>query len=252
MNPPVVTVITVCRNAMDGLLRTEASIRSQANASLEWIIVDGDSSDGTQTHLKSLEEPWIKWISEPDQGIYDAMNKGIRMAGGKWLWFLNAGDVFHDASTVAQVIQAPEDTEICFGEVLIEQDGGSIGTRSEATPHKLPQALEKRQFRHGMVVSHQAFIVRRDLAPFYDSERFQFSADLDWMLQVLTTNRQSYRLGTVACVPRAGATQQNWRKSQWERFNVLRKHFGTISTILSHAYIILRRTKYLLTKGRLR
>jgi glycosyltransferase involved in cell wall biosynthesis len=252
MNPPIVTVITVCRNAKDGLLRTEASIRSQADASLEWIIVDGDSSDGTQAHLKSLREPWVKWVSEPDRGIYDAMNKGIRMARGQWLWFLNAGDVFNDDSAVAQVMQAPQNTEICFGEVLIEHEGRSLGTRTEATPHKLPDILEKNQFRHGMVVSHQAFIVRRELAPFYDSARFRFSADLDWMLNVLATGRQSCRLGTLARVPRAGATQQNWGESQWERFNVLRKHFGTFSTIINHGYIILRRTKYLLTKGRLR
>jgi glycosyltransferase involved in cell wall biosynthesis len=252
MNAPIVTVITVCRNARTDLLRTESSIRSQADASLEWIIVDGDSTDGTKSYLESLDEPWIKWVSEPDEGIYDAMNKGIRMARGQWLWFLNAGDVFNGESSVAQVMQAPSNADICFGEVIIESEGNPLGTRSEVTPHTLPGTLEKRQFRHGMVVSHQAFIARRELAPFYDSARFQLSADLDWMLNILSGNRQSCQLGTLARVPRDGATRQYWKKSQWERFNVLRKHFGTLPTILNHIYIILRRMRYLLTKRRLR
>jgi glycosyltransferase involved in cell wall biosynthesis len=220
---------------------------------LEWIIVDGHSSDGTKSHLESLRDSWIHWISEPDNGIYDAMNKGIRMAKGEWLWFLNAGDVFHEQTAVDQVLKAREDADICFGEILIEEaNGKALGLRSEVTPHKLPDKLEKYQFRHGMVVSHQAFVVRSRIAPLYNSDQYRFSADLDWMLNILTDRRESQCLGILARMPRSGATKDNWRQSQWERFLILCHHFGILPTVLGHVMITLRRVAFLFKTRRLR
>lgn len=253
MSKPVVTVITVCRNALQDLLRTEASVRGQTCAEMEWIIVDGGSDDGTREHLQSLGESWVKWISEPDEGIYDAMNKGICMAGGEWLWFLNAGDVFHDGTVIGQVLKARPATAICFGEALIEDGKGHIlGTRSEVTPHRLPERLERQAFRKGMVVSHQAFVVRREIAPFFDAGRYRFSADLDWMLRILKEPRPSERLGVLARMPRTGASRDNWGKSQRERFHVLCRHFGTLPTLAAHVSILLRRAIFLIRTGRLR
>ncbi|MEX0326087.1 MAG: glycosyltransferase [Puniceicoccaceae bacterium] len=253
MNHPLVSVITVCRNAKDDLLRTQASVMAQNCHAMEWIVVDGDSSDGTKRHLESLKQPWIRWKSEPDESIYEAMNKGIQMAKGRWLWFLNAGDVFNEETTVSQLTQVPEDTEICFGETLVEEaDFKVLGTRSEVTPHNLPQDLKKHQFRKGMVVSHQGFVVRRAIAPLYNSSKYQFSSDLDWMLNILSEPRNCLRLGVLARLPRRGATMDNWRRSQWERFRILCHHFGKLQTLMIHLLITLRRLAFVFKTGHLR
>ncbi len=85
------SVITVTRNNLVGLRRTHESLRIQSCGDYEWIVVDGASDDGTADYLKKTG---ANWVSEPDRGIYDAMNKGIARAQGRWLIFMNAGDEF--------------------------------------------------------------------------------------------------------------------------------------------------------------
>lgn len=239
---PCVSVITVCRNALQGLNKTADSVLSQSAENFEWIIVDGASEDGTRNFLEALEKPWINWISEADTGIYDAMNKGLAMARGNWVWFMNAGDRFYDKHTLGLLNNVDDSVEICFGESLVfDSVGKELGPRSSVTPHTLPSNLEKLQFRHGMVVSHQAFAVRRSLAPRYTDKRYKYSADLDWLLTILSKPRKSLNLGTLARIDREGATLQNWRQSQWERFLILAGHFGRLATIKNHFTILGRR-----------
>jgi glycosyltransferase involved in cell wall biosynthesis len=247
---PAVSVITVCRNDRERLLRTRASLESQTPAAHEWIIVDGASTDGTAEILRELDPEECRWISEPDTGIYDAMNKGLAMATGHRVWFMNAGDVFHDEQSLAAVAAADPATEICYGEAVVEDAAGKeLGKRSEVTPHALPDPLTKGGFRMGMVVSHQAFIPRREIAPMYLSDKYKFSADLDWMLQILSEERSSTRLGTLARVIREGATMENWRRSQWERFLILARHFGYPVTAWNHLRIAVRRLRHGSSKG---
>ena len=247
---PDLSIITVCKNARASLLKTADSVFAINPEALEWIIVDGESTDGTRSILEQWDMPWIRWISEPDAGIYDAMNKGLQMARGEWVWFLNAGDriyskafpdIFHDIDGTHDIV---------FGEVLVEGKKGEIlGKRSEATPHKLPEKLSRDKFTHGMPVSHQAFIVRREIAPPYSAIRYNYSADLDWMLRILENPRKSLKMDVVSIVEREGATIQNWRQSQWERFRIMGHHFGFLPTILHHAFIVLRRLGFLFKGG---
>lgn len=253
MSSLAVSVITVCKNAKQLLRRTEASVRAQKCSRFEWIIVDGNSEDGTREHLELIDGNWIRWISEPDEGIYHAMNKGIRMAKGEWLWFLNAGDVLCSETVVEMVAKLPQCVDICFGEVVVEGlHGESLGLRSEITPHKLPGNLEKSLFRYGMVVSHQAFLVRRHLAPEYDHKRYRLSGDLDWMLRILSEPKCSCRMGRLAHVSRFGATKENWYRSQMERFLVMCRHFGTVQTVFNHMFVIMRRLSFIFWMRKLR
>jgi glycosyltransferase involved in cell wall biosynthesis len=195
--------------------------------------------------MSAMEDPRISFLSEPDSGIYDAMNKGLHLAVGEWVWFLNAGDVLYDENTLYQLNGVPHGTDICYGEVLIEgPDGRVLGTRSEVTPHGLPECLVQAGFRRGMLVSHQAFVVRREIAPDYLSGSYRYSADLDWMLRVLAVPRDARSMGTLARVLREGATMQHWRQSQWERFLILGHHFGQVSNIVTHLGIFLRRLRH--------
>ena len=113
-----VTVVTVARNACDALRKTMASVMSQTYADLEYIIVDGASSDGTLELLEHAKG--IRWISEPDKGIYDAMNKGVALSTGQWIIFMNAGDTFASDDALEKVFsnQACKQADVIYGDVV--------------------------------------------------------------------------------------------------------------------------------------
>lgn len=243
--PPRITVITVCLNELEAFKRTLKSIDDQECRDFEWIIIDGASTDGTREELSQQNAEWIRFISEEDDGIYDAMNKGLKRARGEWIWFMNAGDQFLDSSSIRRVVDASGSFDIVFGEVAVENSQREIiGTRSEVTPHNLPAELRKEQFQRGMVVSHQAFVVRRCIVPMFRNDKYALSADLDWMLTILETKRPSINVGKIARIARLGQTMQNWKRSQFERFLILSRHFGYIMTIVNHMHIAFRRLRH--------
>lgn len=108
MDLPLVSVITVVRDGAATIACTLESVRSQCDVDVEHVIVDGDSLDGTVEIIKAYRRDRLRWISEPDQGIYDAMNKGISLARGEWLLFLGADDILADASVLADIFQDRE------------------------------------------------------------------------------------------------------------------------------------------------
>ena len=103
MNSYKISIITICRNVAKDLERTIKSVQYQTYKDYEYIIVDGNSSDNTVDIINQYESVITKWISEPDKGIYDAMNKGIKMASGEWLIMMNAGDYFADPDVLEKV-----------------------------------------------------------------------------------------------------------------------------------------------------
>lgn len=111
---PKISVITVCYNAVKELEKTILSVINQTYNNLEYIIVDGGSTDGTIEIIKKYEYKITFWISEPDNGIYDAMNKGIRHANGEWINFMNAGDIFNDNQVLEKIFANKYDESISF------------------------------------------------------------------------------------------------------------------------------------------
>ena len=99
---PLFTIITVVYNCADSIEQTIQSVLSQTCPSMEYIIVDGGSTDGTLEIIERYKTSVTKFISKPDKGIYDAMNRGISMAEGQWVNFMNSGDTFTDPSVLAQ------------------------------------------------------------------------------------------------------------------------------------------------------
>ena len=120
------SIITVTYNAEQTLERTLKSVRSQSYSDIEHIVVDGKSTDNTISLIKKLEGDKMKWISEPDQGLYDAMNKGIKMATGDYLCFLNAGDTFFNENTVKLIMQSNNTADIFYGETAIVDINGKF------------------------------------------------------------------------------------------------------------------------------
>ncbi len=237
------TVVTITYNAGPWLVRTLQSVAEQTSPPDEYLIVDGGSTDHTLDLIRQHAHLVSHWHSEPDGGIYDAMNKGLARASGDFVWFMNAGDSFYDATAVARVRAAIRpDTDVVYGETLyVRPDGTAVGLRSAVTPHRLPNGLTWRDFRRGMVVCHQAFVARKTVAPLYDL-RHPYSADVDWEIRCLQRARGVVRAeGVLARYLTGGFSKQHHRRSLLDRYAVLKRHFGFWPNLWHHAQIVTRR-----------
>ena len=239
---PRLSIITVVYNGEHALADTIASVTAQtARRDIEYIIIDGNSKDGTRAVMAAHADEIDRAISEPDNGLYDAMNKGLRLATGDFVWFVNAGDTIADADTAAQILaKATAETDILYGEVAIVDENRSIlGTRSALSTQKLPRALTWQSLRYGMVVSHQGFVPRRAIvAPYMLGN---LAADIDWVINALKKARNVVEVPlVVAHFQTGGISTQRHNESLRDRFQVLQHHFGVIPNLAAHAWIAVR------------
>ena len=239
---PTVSIITITYNAERFLERTIQSIIGQQVTDYEYIVIDGGSTDGTLDIIRRYEQYVTTWISEPDEGLYDAMNKGLNRACGEYVWFMNAGDKIHAPQTLANLLVAMKETpaDVYYSDALfVQNDGNPVGLRSQVTPHTLPTNLTWRDMALGMKVCHQAFVARRRLAPDYLLNNL--SADLDWEIRCLKATRKINFLPFVLCNYLVGGLSvQQHRRSLIDRFKVLISHFGLLPTLVNHGRIMIR------------
>ena len=231
---PILSIITVTFNCRELLLKTLQSIRVQSYEHIEYIVVDGASTDGTAAVLEEERETVSSWISEPDQGIYDAMNKGLAMATGKYVWFINAGDEIHAPDTVERIFEGQQQADLYYGDtMIIDSEGKEIGLRRL----RPPEALTWKDFRWGQLVSHQAFIPKRDLAPEYDPD-FRHSADIDWQLKILRSASNIVNTRQVLCnFLDGGHSKHHISESLRERFQIMKKNYGLLRSMGNHLII---------------
>lgn len=231
---PMISVITICYNAESTLPATMRSVAAQSYGDFEHLIIDGASRDSTVDLARRESIGATRIFSEPDKGIYDAMNKGLAKAQGRYVIFLNAGDAFHDSATLAEYGKAAlSDPDIVYGDTVIVDDYRRIlGQRHLSAP----ESLTFESFSKGMLVCHQAFMAKRSLAGPYDL-RYRFSADFDWTVRILrkTTPEKCVNLHRVTIdYLTAGTTDKNRWKSLRERFRIMCRHYGTAGTVLRH------------------
>lgn len=229
----LISVITITFNARATLPATLKSVERQTFTDFEYIVIDGNSSDGTADVARKCKAVSLV-VSEPDRGLYDAMNKGLHLASGDYVLFLNAGDTFSNANTLrqyAQKIKADNLPGIVYGQTaIVDFDGFYLRERH----FRAPEQLTFNSFSQGMVVCHQAMLVRRDLAPDYDL-RYRFSADYDWACKILARSPLNvYIPDYVVNYLHEGITTNNRYKSLFERFSIMRKHYGLRRTLLTH------------------
>ena len=231
MNQPRVSIITIVYNGISTLEKTIQSIASQTYKNIEYIIVDGSSTDGTVDLIKKYNSKISKWISEPDNGLYDAMNKGIDIATGDYLWFINSGDEIYSPETLTMLFTNNPLSDIYYGDtIMIDDQGAEIGKR-RLTP---PSNLTWKDFRKGMRVSHQSFICSTRIASKYNVN-FRFSSDFEWCLMAL--KKADSVCNTNLILSRfldGGLTKKNIVPGLKERFKIMTEHFGYIPTISSH------------------
>lgn len=240
---PLISVVTITYNASDEIIPTLDSLRRQSFRNFEHIVIDGASSDGTPDIVRNLS-PGSIVVSEPDNGLYDAMNKGLARASGKYLIFMNAGDSFHDGDTLRHyadaITGAPFVPDIIYGDtVIVDSERRLIGPRHKSAP----DILDFRSFLDGMLVCHQSFMVRREIAPEYNLN-YRFSADYEWTLRCIKASEPSRNINLKRVVTdylSQGLTDKNHKASLMERFTIMRRYYGLLPTLATHLLFIFKR-----------
>lgn len=239
---PLVSIITVVYNNRKGLETTLQNILQQSYPAIEQVIIDGGSTDGTREVIEEYKDHISYYVSEPDKGLYDAMNKGIQAAKGEYLWFINSGDEI-EAPEILENIYNEHGLEhdIYYGEThLVNDQGDILGTRSQLTTRKMPEVMDWKSMRLGQVVSHQSFIVRRSIAPLYDLQ-YRCSADVDWGISCLKKAKEVVNTHEVLTRYLLGGYSKTHQQRCWkERFAIFRKHYGIFNAVFYHIYFVFR------------
>lgn len=260
------TIVTVTYNAAELIERTIESVERQDYPSVEHVIVDGNSQDSTFTLIQHyLERNSVAAFrheiivrSEPDEGLYDAMNKALTLATGDYILYLNAGDTFHAPDTLSRLAATAKETgadklpAVIYGHTDIVDNEGHFIRKRRLAP---PENLTWKSFRSGMLVCHQSFAALSDIArkfP-YRMEKYHYSADFDWCIRIMREAARQKR-ALIAARQEDGQmlvvtdylesddslTQKHHQASLRERFRIMVSHYGLISTSLRHAWFVVR------------
>lgn len=250
------SIVTVTYNAGGLLRKTVESVLMQVYGNVEHIVVDGCSEDDTLDIALEYKKRsggsgnghTVVVVSEPDNGLYDAMNKGLARATGDYVVFLNAGDFLPAADVLEGIAgcvgEGEELPAVLYGDTDIVDSGYRFLRHRRLMP---PEDLSWRSFRHGMLVCHQAFYARLDIArrlP-YDL-RYRYSADVDWCIRVM---KEAERMGLtlrnvnalVVNYLQDGQTTAHHKASLFERFTVMTRHYGFVRTLFMHLWFVVRK-----------
>lgn len=263
-----VSIVTVTYNPGELLEPTMRSVAEQVGVQIDYVVVDGASKDGTVERLRSFgkrieeieadggqderNQLTYRWVSEPDRGLYDAMNRGLVMAQGDYVLFLNAGDTLAHPRVLADLWSERKGAAVYYGQAMVVESmgGRELGLRKPLPP----QHLNWRSLRFGMVVSHQAFVIKRERALPYDLQ-YRICADIDWMIRCLRVLDPG-ALGPEVVSSKAlgvhfadrvlvhfldGGLSSQRRKAAWkERFLIMSRHYGPLNNLLNHGWIVIR------------
>ena len=181
------SVITINYNNCDGLRKTIESVVNQTCRDFEYIIIDGGSTDGSVDVIKQYADKIDYWVSEPDKGIYNAMNKGIAVAHGEYLNFMNSGDCFYDCSSIAEFLNLQANEDIVFGNMVDSYTGKQMGCISSDN-------ITAADFLNASL-PHQASFIRRILFEKYGlyDEKYKIASDWKFFLYVIVFMNVSLR-----------------------------------------------------------
>ena len=217
---PLVSIITVVFNGIKNIEATLLSVVNQSYKRIEYIVIDGGSTDGTVEIIKELETKIAYWVSEPDGGIYDAMNKGLERATGQWINFMNSGDRFASVDVLELFNARNFDADILYGDAVIEYP--TFQTYYERLPLK--------SLWRQMAFCHQASFVRTSIMKEYRFDlNYKLSADFDFMYKAYTSNKRFVYVNRLICFFdfKEGASINNALQSIHERRDsVLKRGFG--------------------------
>ena len=212
------SIITVNLNNRDGLQKTIDSVVSQTFKDFEWIVIDGGSTDGSKELIERYSDHFAYWVSEPDKGIYNAMNKGIKVAKGEYLQFLNSGDWLWENDTLQKMFSIPPIEELIFGDCL-----EANGIRS-VFPHKIDIP-----FLYKWTINHQSTLIKSCLLKTtgYD-ETYKVASDWKFFLNSIIFNNASYRKIDIIVTGVQEGHSYDTSLSIIEREEILEKTFSPL------------------------
>ncbi len=185
-----ISIITCSYNAANTIKETINSVLCQKDADIEYIIIDGLSNDGTADIIEKYSDKIYKFLSEKDSGIYNAMNKGIRLSKGDIVGFLNADDVYFDETIISKIVKIFEDkkADSVYGDLIYV-----AGNNNKTKRYWKSGGFNVNNFKRGWMPPHPAFFVKRDVYGKYGgfNENYKISADYDLMVKLLYKNKIS-------------------------------------------------------------
>jgi len=216
-NIPVVSIITVVKNGEKYLEQTIKSVINQTYINIEYIIIDGGSTDNTIDIIKEYESRIDYWSSESDKGIYDAMNKGVRIASGQWINFMNAGDRFYKSNTIEKIFLKKNDK--------IDFIYGDCETIYNLEFSRIQKAGEIKNLWKGMVFSHQSLFTKSDVFKKYQfNVNNKIAADFEFLFNCYKSNFKFYNIHIpVAIVSAGGLSDTNRIESILSRWSTVNK-----------------------------
>ncbi|MDE2433823.1 MAG: glycosyltransferase, partial [Burkholderiales bacterium] len=226
---PKLTVITVVRNDVCGLLKTINSVASQTYNDFEYIIIDGQSTDRTISILKKIPNEFATWISEADDGPYDAMNKGVKIASGDYVLFLNAGDtLFCDRTLEFCMDDDHRGADIIYGHHIYKPEGKASAVHKAEWLPKTIESLKSGQLDYSWlsgIPCHQSTITRSALlrARPYDAKKYKIAADHDFLFSCLLNGATSHHTNIVVSnYYGGGMSSQNIKKcvNEWKEIAI--------------------------------
>ncbi len=242
LKSPIISIVTVVYNAVNTLEKTIQSVFKQTYKNIELIIIDGGSTDGTIGIIEKYSSKISYWVSETDNGIYDAMNKGLINAKGDYITFLNSGDFYCNESVISELFKDFGNSDVIYGDIYYD--------KLEQIPSLYLKAMDftkENLLANGTaVVCHQAIFVKREIAPIYDIS-YKFKAELNWYFDILENNKNlKYKHKEIAVVNYiiGGFGYISYKQNLYEWCKLVIKRFG-IYTFFKYKYpkILIRRIK---------
>jgi putative colanic acid biosynthesis glycosyltransferase len=237
MNQPRFSIITITLNDCAGLVQTHASVASQSCTDFEWLVVDGCSGDGTIEYLEEVHHPHCKWVSELDNGLFDAMNKGLERASGQYIIFMNSGDRFAGQDVLARIdILLAKDgqaRDLIFGDAYEESADGNL---------LLKRARSAKWIKYGMFTHHQAMLYsRRAIAGMRYDCSFVVAADYHFTSTLLAKGASTFHVRfPISINERAGWSEKKADTGRRENLAVQRAvlHLGRTRRTANYAVLL--------------
>ena len=234
------SIVTITKDNIDGLKKTEASIKAQTLTDYEWIVIDGHSNDSTKDYLESIN---AHYISEDDRGIYDAMNKAIPMVNGRYTIFMNAGDRFAHPDTLRKIRITPE----CLPNMIY----GDALEQCSANPDDniFKSARSHKQIHRGLFTHHQAiFYKTKFLKELCYNAMYKLAADYDLTLRFLKAHPDAHYVTQPICIFEAGGLSQRQEKRGRIEQQIIRKKELGYSWIQNKAIALTQRSASFIKK----
>lgn len=229
---PIVTVITVVYNGEASISDTITSVINQDYKNVEYIIIDGGSTDKTLEIIKSFGDKIDLWVSERDQGIYDAMNKGITLANGNWINFMNSGDRMTKPDTLSQIFNQKPEADLVYGDALIEHEGYSV----LFPVHPINTIWKNSPF------CHQACFVKSEVMKNYKFDlQYKIGADHDLFYRAYKNNLTFKYIPVLVCLfdGRDGTTKKRIVQAIKDKRDIALKHeYSTAKRLYYRFYIL--------------